>query len=365
MAQEAIQRLLKTMLERGASDLHLRSGSPAYLRIDGRLVPVDGARFNAEQLTSMIEDMLSNRQKTLFREKFEIDFSFSAPGIGRFRCNGYREKGRPAAVLRRVSSQIPDFEALGLPPSLKTLADQKWGLVLVTGPTGHGKSTTLAAMIEYINQTQACHIVTIEDPVEYVYEGKKSIISQRELGSDTLSFAEALKRALRQDPNVILLGEMRDLETVETALTAAETGHLVLSTLHTSGAVQAAARIVDLFPPHHQVQARVQLANVLRGAISQRLLPRSAGSGRVPACEVLINTGLVKKAILDNDSAELLGAMRQGAYYGMQTFHQSLLKLLNEGIVKLEDALEAASNPDELMMAVKGIQTGTDSTRIA
>ncbi len=234
------------MVELGASDLHIRSGSPAYFRVDGRLIPIEGTNFNTEDVQSMLESALSSRHKAIFEETLEIDFSFSVRGSARFRCNGYREKGNPAAVIRRVSSQVPDFETLHLPPSVKTLADQKWGLVLVTGPTGHGKSTTLASIVEYINQTRSCHIVTIEDPVEFMHEDRKSIISQRELGSDTLSFGEALKHVLRQDPNVILVGEIRDRETADLAIQASLTGHLVFATLHTNDSAGALPRLLDM-----------------------------------------------------------------------------------------------------------------------
>jgi twitching motility protein PilT len=360
---ETVKKLLVKMVEAGASDLHIRAHGPAYMRIDGQLKPMDGTQFSADDMETLMEELLVERRKTVFEQFLEVDFSYFFPGVGRFRCNGYREKGNPALVMRHVLGNIPGFDSLHLPPSVKTLAEQKWGLVLVTGPTGHGKSTTLASIIDYISQTRASHVVTIEDPVEYMFEDKKSIVSQRELGDDTLSFANALKHVLRQDPNVIMVGEMRDLDTVETVMKAAETGHLVLSTLHTTDAVQTLSRIVDMFPPAQQAQARVQLAGVLRGVVSQKLLPLAAGAGRIPACEVLVVTGLVKTAILKNEASEIYRAIQQGTYYGMQTFLQSLLKLLNEGSVKLQDALEAASNPEELMMAVKGIQTGTVSTQ--
>lgn len=353
------------MMETGASDLHLRSNGPSHFRVDGKLSPLEGVRFDPAETQALLESILPEHLRETYKRSLGVDFSYAVPGASRFRCNAYRERGHAAAVFRRVSSQIPDFESLHLPASIKSLADQKWGLVLVTGPTGNGKSTTLASIVEYINRERSCHIVTVEDPVEYVYEDKQSIISQRELGTDTLSFSDALRHVLRQDPNVILVGEMRDLETVETVLRAAETGHFVLSTLHTSDAIQTVSRVVDVFPPHHQGQARMQLAEVLKGVVSQRLLPKSSGSGRVPACEVLTATAFVKKSILENNVADIVGAMRQGQYYGMQTFQQSLLKLLDEKMITLESALEAAPNPEELMMAVKGIQTGADSIRPA
>ena len=357
---DILTSLLNQVVQTGASDLHLRAHGPVYLRIDGQLKAVEGVGFSAGELKEAIESLMSLRHKEHYEKYYEVDFSYYLPGVGRFRCNGYRESGYPAAVLRRIPNQAPDFRALNLPPVVQSLAEQKWGLVMVTGPTGNGKSTSLASIVDFINQTRSGHIVTIEDPVEFIYDDKKSAISQREIGNDTLSFAAALKHVLRQDPNVIVVGEMRDLETVETVLQAAETGHLVLSTLHTADVVQTISRIIDMFPSHQQAQARLQLAGVLRGVLSQKLLPR-IGGGRVPACEVLVNTGFVKSAIIKNESADIDKAVREGAHYGMQNFHQALLKLFNEKVVRLEDALEAATNSDELMLAVKGIDSGMGS----
>jgi twitching motility protein PilT len=257
---------------------------------------------------------------------------------------------------------VPNFTELNLPPVMEKFCKLSRGLVLVCGPTGSGKSTALAAMISRINQDRAEHIVTIEDPIEFLHRDTKSIISQRELGTDTISFSEALKHVLRQDPDVVLLGEMRDLETTSTAITAAQTGHLVLSTLHTTDAVQTINRIVDLYPPHQQQQVRYQLADVLKGVMCLRLISHSRGVGRIPTCEVLVVTALVRKAIADNKMQDVQEAIRQGQYYGMQTFHQSLLKLYKDGHIKLDDALEAASNPEELMMAIRGITQGTEGS---
>lgn len=359
-AAELLQTLLKGMVERRASDLHLRSGAHPIYRVDGFLTPVSDKMITPELAKEALYHMISVRQRKIFEVKNDVDFSFAVPGLGRFRGNAFRQRGSVAIVLRQIPTRIPDFNELHLPKVMPKFCQLSRGLVLVCGVTGSGKSTTLAAMIEAINADRAEHIVTIEDPIEFLYKDRKSIVSQRELGSDTINFSEALKHVLRQDPDVILLGEMRDLETTSTAITAAQTGHLVLSTLHTTDAVQTINRVVDLYPPHQQQQVRYQLADVLKGVICQRLLPRAQGTGRVPATEVLVVTALVRKAIIENQMTDILEAMRQGAYYGMETFHQSLLKLYKDGLVKLDDALEAASNPEELMMAVRGITTSTE-----
>jgi len=357
-----VKGLLALMIDKGASDLHLRTHSQVFLRIDGQLKPVEGAPLSIDDMNRIMNELMSPHQKEIFEKSYEVDFSYFLTGAGRFRCSGYRQNGSPAAVLRRIPSNVPSFENLRLPSIIPSFAELKWGLVLVTGPTGNGKSTTLASVVEYINRTRSGHIVTIEDPVEFVHADKKCSVSQREIGSDTVSFGVALRHVLRQDPNVIVVGEMRDLETVETVLQAAETGHLVLSTLHTADAVQTINRIIDMFPSHQQAQARGQLAEVLKGVLSQKLLPYTCG-GRIPACEILVNTGFVKSAIIKNEPAEIDNAIRQGAHYGMQTFQQSLMQLLKDGSIRLEDALEAATNPDDLMMAVKGIESSTDSMR--
>ncbi len=359
-AAELIHELLKAMVDQRASDLHLRSGTPPIYRVDGDLVHTDKHVISPELTKDILYHMISVRQRKIFEARSEVDFSVSVPSLGRFRGNAFRQRGSVAIVLRQIPTKIPNFEELYLPKVLPKFCQLSRGLVLVCGPTGSGKSTTLAAMIENINAARSEHIVTIEDPMEFLYRDRKSIISQRELGTDTISFSEALKHVLRQDPDVILLGEMRDLETTSTAITAAQTGHLVLSTLHTTDAVQTINRVVDLYPPHQQQQIRFQLADVLKGVICQRLLPRASGPGRVPACEVLVVTALVRKSITENQMHDDHEAVRQGQYYGMETFHQSLLKLYKDGIIKLDDALEAASNPEELMMAIRGITTGTD-----
>lgn len=360
-ADHLINKVLRTMVEKRASDLHLRAGTPLILRIDGYLIPLEKSVISPDLAREVLYHMISSRQRKIFEAKNEVDFSFAVQGIGRFRGNAFRQRGSVALVLRQIPTEIPDFNALSLPPVMAKFCRLSRGLVLVCGPTGSGKSTTLAAMIQNINDERADHIVTIEDPIEFLHRDNKSIISQRELGTDTISFSEALKHVLRQDPDVILLGEMRDLETTSTAITAAQTGHLVLSTLHTTDAFQTINRIVDLYPPHQQGQVRLQLADVLKGVICQRLISHSKGTGRVPACEILVVTALVKKAIAENKMQDVQEAIRQGQYYGMQTFHQALLKLYKDGHIKLDDALEAASNPEELMMAIRGITSGTET----
>jgi twitching motility protein PilT len=360
-AVDTLQELLKGMVERRASDLHIRSGTFPIYRVDGNLTQAGIKIISPDFAREVLYHMIAPQQRKVFEATNDVDFSFAVPGLGRFRGNSFRQRGSIAIVLRQIPTKIPDFNELHLPPVMPKFCQLSRGLVLVCGVTGSGKSTTLAAMIEQINNERAEHIVTIEDPIEFLYKDRKSIVSQRELGSDTVSFAEALKHVLRQDPDVILLGEMRDLETTSTAITAAQTGHLVLSTLHTTDAVQTINRILDLYPPHQQAQVRYQLADVLKGVICQRLLPRTNGTGgRVPACEVLVVTALARKAIAENQMHEVQEAIRQGQYYGMQSFHQSLLKLYKEGQVKLEDALEAASNPEELMMAIRGITNSTE-----
>jgi len=360
-AQELVTSVLKTMVEKRASDLHVRAGNPLISRIDGNLVPIDKTIMTPDLVREMLFYMTSARQKKIFEVKHEVDFSFAVSGVGRFRGNAFQQRGSVAIVLRQIPTKIPGFNDLHLPAVMAKFCKLSRGLVLICGPTGSGKSTTLASMIQVVNEDRSENIVTIEDPIEFLYRDVKSIISQRELGTDTISFPEALKHVLRQDPDVILLGEMRDLETTSTAITAAQTGHLVLSTLHTTDAVQTINRIIDMYPPHQQGQVRFQLAETLRGVVCQRLIQHSRGIGRVPACEVLVVTALVKKAISENKMQDVQDAIKQGQYYGMQTFHQALLTLYKDGHIKLDDALDAASNPEELMMAIRGITSGTDT----
>ncbi len=354
--------LLRVMVQKGASDLHLRSDKPAVFRVDGHLSFRTPEPIAANQIQDWIKGILNERQARTFEEKLECDLALAVEGLGRFRVNVYRQRGSINVALRVVSAKIPTFEQLKLPAVIRKIADEPRGLILVTGTTGSGKSTTLASMIDYINSTRSRHIVTVEDPIEYIHEDKQSIVSQRELLEDTLTYPEALKHVVRQDPDVVLLGEMRDLETMAAALTAAQTGHLVVSTIHTIDAMQTVNRIIDVFPPHQQNQIRFQLADTLRGVISQRLLPHSSGSGRVPAVEVMVVTPIIRKYILENTLGDITTVMKQGGYYGMQTFHQSLINLINSGEIALETALAASSNPEEIMMAIRGVQTGVESS---
>ena len=355
-----LKPLLKEMIERKASDLHLRSGGPAVIRVDGELKALDKVT-SIEEIALLSNAIMNEEQKETFKQRHEVDLAYMFDeGLGRFRINIYKQRGVINLAMRIIPSKIPTINELKLPPVVSQIADNRRGLVLVTGTTGCGKSSTLAAMIDHINTTRSENIITIEDPIEFIHKDNKSIISQRELGFDTLTYIDALKNVVRQDPDVILLGEMRDIETVATAITAAQTGHLVLSTIHTVNASQSINRIVDLFPPHQHNQIRLSLADTLKAVVSQRLLPHSSGTGRVPAVEILVVTALAKKMIEDNNLSEVVNTMKQGKYYGMQTFNQALISLFQSGQIKLEDALSAASNPEELMLTIRGVQTSTE-----
>lgn len=356
-----IDKFIPEVIRRNASDLHLRPGSPPVARVDGKLVYLDFPELTSEETRSIAEELMSETQRQKFLAKRECDLALNIGEFGRFRINIYQQRGMINLALRRVPDTVPKFSDLHLPAVLTKIAENQRGLILVTGTTGSGKSTTLAAIVDYINENRSVNIITIEDPIEYIHRDKKSIVNQRELGFDTLSYHEALKNIVRQDPDVILVGEMRDLETMAAALTAAQTGHLVLSTVHTIDAIQTVSRVVDLFPPYQQTQIRYQLADTLKAVISQRLLPHASGSGRVPAVEILINTALVKKYIEENNLSEITNLMKQGSFYGMQTFNQALLRLYENKEIKLEDALSAASNPEELLLAIRGIESGASS----
>lgn len=351
--------LLKIMVQNNASDLHIKSDSPVHLRINGRLVPVKDSVLTAEQIEELVKPFMTGRIKQIFDENHEVDFSYELENMGRFRFNYFLQKLKPSIAIRHIPFKIPSFEELKLPVQpLKKLTSNDRGLILVTGVTGSGKSSTLAAMVEYINQNSDSHIITIEDPIEFSFSDKKSIISQREIGSDTNSFVDALRVALRQDPDVIMVGEMRDLETTKAAITAAETGHLVLSTMHTMNAVQTVSRIIDLYPPHQQTQVRLQLSETLKGIVSQRLLASSKG-GRIVAIEIMINTPHIKKLIADNNLDAISQAISKGGYYGMQTFNQSLVNIYKSNLASLDDVLASASNPDDVLLAIKGIEQET------
>jgi twitching motility protein PilT len=356
--------ILQVALRTGASDIHLKAGLPAMFRVDGKLVPLkDGRRLTPEDAARVAFGIMNDFQKEKFKQTNEVDLAYGIPGLGRFRVNVFQQRGTIGVVLRVIPFKIRSIEELMLPKVLEKIAAEQRGLVIVTGTTGSGKSTSLAAMIDHINATETCHVMTIEDPIEFLIRDKRSIVNQREVGVDTMSFGQALKSALRQDPDVILVGEMRDLETIETALAAAETGHLVMSTLHTLDATETINRIISAFPPYQQKQVRLQIGSVLRAVISQRLVPRADGRGRVPAIEVLLNTTRVRELIEDKDrTKEIPDAIAQGhVSYGMQTFDQSLMWLLRTGVITYEEALRQATNPDDFALRVSGISGTSDS----
>jgi len=358
-----INDLLRIAVERKASDLNLKVGAYPVIRVDGTLTPlVELKRLMQEDTIAMAFSIMSARQKEKFKNNFEIDIAYSVPDLGRFRCNIFQQRGTVGLVLRVIPSRILAVRDLLLPPVIERICSEQRGLILCTGTTGSGKSTTLAAMIDYINATRNEHIMTVEDPIEFLHRDKKSIVNQREVEVDTKGFSIALRSALRQDPDVILVGEMRDYETVETALTAAETGHLVLSTLHTLDATETINRIVAIFPPHQQKQIRLQIAAVLKAVISLRLMPRADGLGRVPAAEILISTALVRDCIENKEKTKLIkDAITAGtSQYGMQTFDQSLFSLYKSGLITLDEALRRATNPNEFRLKLQGIQSASD-----
>ena len=361
-----INDLLKIAVERKASDLHLKVGAFPVIRVDGTLLPLaDMRRLMQEDTIAMAFSIMSARQKEKFKNNFEIDIAYNVPNLGRFRCNIFQQRGTVGLVLRVIPAKILSIKELLLPPVLEKICHEQRGLVLCTGTTGSGKSTTLAAMIDHINATRNEHVMTIEDPIEFLHRDKKSIVNQREVDVDTKGFSLALRSALRQDPDVILVGEMRDYETIETALTAAETGHLVFSTLHTLDATETINRIIAVFPPHQQKQIRLQLGAVLKAVISLRLMPRADGLGRVPAAEILIRTNYVRECIENKEKTKYIkDAIQQGtSQYGMQTFDQSLYSLYKSGLITLEEALKRATNPNEFKLKIQGIQSTADVAR--
>ncbi len=363
----SIDQLLTIACSKCASDLHIKAGSFPFIRINGDLQPmVEAQRLSAEDTLNMAFSIMNNRQKQRFTENAEIDIAYGVSGLGRFRCNVFQQRGTVGMVLRVIPTTVRTIDELRLPPVIEKVSDEKRGMILVTGTTGSGKSTTLAAVIDYINRTRTGHIVTIEDPIEFLHRDKKSYVNQREVDVDTKCFSDALRGGLRQDPDVILVGEMRDYETIETALMAAETGHLVLSTLHTLDATETVSRIVSVFPPHQQRSVRLQLASVLRAVISMRLV-RAADSiqGRVPAVEVMIATPYIRDCIVHPEKTPLIReAIAQGtSQYGMQTFDQSLFDLHTRGLITYEEALSGASNPDEFRLRASGIRSASDQAR--
>ena len=353
-----IEDLLKEVIECGGSDLHISASLPPIKRVDGKLIRMEYQPLTSDQVEQLLFPMMSNDQRRRLEQDWELDFSYGIKGMGRFRVNFYKDKGSYAAAFRSINSEAPTLENMGMPPIVTEIAKKPRGLVLVTGPTGSGKSTTLAAMIDYINRTRAEHILTIEDPIEFVHKSKLSVIHQRELGMDTRSFANALKSALREDPDIILVGEMRDHETIALALTAAETGHLVFGTLHTSSASQTIDRIIDVFPQGQQQQIRVQLANSLVAVFAQTLLPKQlpdgTSKGRVMAQEIMVVTPAVSNLIREAKAAQIYSTIQTSTEYGMQTLEASLAKLVNEGLVSLENAMAKSSKPAELQRLIRG-----------
>ena len=359
-----VDELLQIVVQRGASDLHLKAGSPPAIRVDGELYLLDEEAITPEEMKDHAAQVMYDKQIAAFSENNEIDFAYGVSGVGRFRVNIFRQRGSISIAMRQVVGKIPGFEELHLPPLLKRLSLEPRGMILVTGTTGSGKTTTLASMIDCINQNVRRHIVTIEDPIEILHKDNKSIINQREVGIDTRSYSTALRYVLRQDPDVIFIGEMRDLETVRTAITASQTGHLVLSTLHTIDVTETVNRIIDFFPLHQQKQVRILLAGSLRGGISQRVLPRADGKGRVPAIELMVMTKRIRDLILDsNQTHKIEEAIKEGDYYGMQSFDQALLALYKEGLITLQDAAAVASSPHDFKLMAQ--QEGYDVSLIS
>jgi twitching motility protein PilT len=359
-----LNHLLAEAVQRGASDLHIKAGANPFVRIAGELTGLPGtSKLTQEETLRLANQVLNNRQKKLLKERNELDVSYQVPELGRFRVNIFRQRAATSMVFRVIPDNIPSLSELNLPSSLEKLCEENRGLILVTGTTGSGKSTTLAAMLNYMNERQVLHMLTIEDPIEFFHHDKKSFISQREVNVDADSFAIALRAALRQDPDVILVGEIRDVETAETAMHAAETGHLVMSTLHTLDATETINRLIALFPPHQHGQIRIQLASVLKSTISLRLMRSVSGRERLPAAEVLINTEFVRNCIIEPErTKDIRQAMMVGAsQYGMQTFDQSILNFYNQGRITLEEALAYATNPEEFKLHIRGIISSSES----
>ncbi|MBI5444483.1 MAG: PilT/PilU family type 4a pilus ATPase [Deltaproteobacteria bacterium] len=359
-----LNEILRAASQAQASDIHMKAGLPPILRRDNQLYPLkDAGRISPDMIAQIAKEVMTPVQAELFAQNREVDIGYGVPGLGRFRLNIFQQRGTIGMVFRIIPMEIRSISELHLPKVVEELSMEPRGLLLVTGTTGSGKSTTLAAMIDLINQRKTCHVVTIEDPIEFLHRDKKSIINQREVGFDTLSFGGALKSALRQDPDVILVGEMRDFETIETALIAAETGHLVLSTLHTVDAAETIHRIISVFPPHQQKQVRLQIASILKGIVSQRLVPRADGKGRVPAVEVMVATARIRDCIENPEKTkEIRQAISEGyTTYGMQTFDQSLMALLKKNLITYKEALRQSSNPDDFALKMSGVSSTSDN----
>lgn len=348
MLESGLNDYLFDAIKLGASDMHLTVGVPPMVRVNGRVQPLDYPPLTPNATRELIYDILSNDQRQRLENDWELDFSYSLPRTARFRVNVYFQRGSMGAAFRTIPHEIKSFKELGLPPAIEDMTEKPRGLVLVTGPTGSGKSTTLASMIDRINETRCEHIMSVEDPIEFLHKHKKCIVNQREVNQDTRSFGEALRHVLRQDPDVILVGEMRDLETISIALTAAETGHLVFATLHTQDAPQTIDRIIDVFPSHQQAQIRTQLANALQGIITQTLIPRRDRKGRIVACEVLVPTPGVRNLIREGKNHQIYSAMQTGGKFGMQTMDAALANLVRRGLISREEAEKRSSNPEEL-----------------
>ena len=349
----SVVELLRTAKEAGASDLHITVGIPPKMRVNGELITMDYPRLMPVDTMQALLEVMSEQQRDKFEEKGELDLSFSVPELGRFRVNAFKQRGTASLAIRLVGTSVPSAESLGLPESVIDLYTRKRGLVLVTGPTGSGKSTTLAAMIDKINKNRECHVITLEDPIEYLHRHDKSMVNQREIGLDTENYTNGLRAALREDPDVILVGEMRDFETISVAITAAETGHLILSTLHTIGAASTVDRIIDVFPPHQQQQIRVQFANVLEAVVSQQLIPREDGKGRVAAFEVLHANYAVRNLIREGKSHQLVSVMQTNRKAGMITMDEAILQLYLEQVISGEMAIQFATDPETMAMKVR------------
>jgi twitching motility protein PilT len=357
-----LKQMLVEMLNRRASDLHIRVGIRPHLRVNGNLEQISTTPVTIDEMDQVLNQILNEKQLERFQRKNEMDLALSVAKLGRFRINLFRQRGTTGIAIRHVNTQVPSFEDLNLPPIIKKLSREKHGLIIITGTTGSGKSTTMAAIIEEINASDPVSILTVEDPIEYIYRDKKAIISQREVGGDTESFASALRHAFRQDPDAIMIGEVRDLETMSIALTAADTGHLVLTTLHTLNVIETISRIISFFPPHQHQQIRLLLAGTVRAVVCQRLLTRYDMPGLVPALEIMVTTAAIRECIINPEKVNDIGElMEQGrVQYGMQTFDQAIMKLHKQGLISFEEAIAHASNPDDFDLRLKGIQGAAD-----